>query len=407
MTMSAPGPYQSKLFNFLNRQSIQWGSRLTQAARRLKITVEWGSQIALYPLYLLVQTSRVAVRQIAAAQTERKRLALAEAATQTSDFPISISGGDGTTQPPLQGIACDLKTQDILFVDQDNHTVEPQQSQTELQRQISFHLGSVNYQKRQQDLASQTPNPRILPPVHHHNPRLLAPVRWLMQGLSWLEQSPVAIAIDLFGESHWHTAVVPPEIYSPQLLPPLPLAPVLKPLDQRLAQLEQRVLAPTVPAEALPPLQRFFRNWFKIQPATSAITTPDPVVTPKPWLTWADLFQAKTKSAAAIDQANLNSPQAQLSPLPPLITTLDQPISRPESGAIATVESQTQSLTQPDAPPNATEIEAKPEWIEAEALSVGYEQHFLERLLKAVDHLLAWVEHTASQLFKKLNQLRK
>ncbi len=407
MTMSAPGPYQSKLFNFLNRQSIQWGNRLTQAARRLKITVEWGSQIAFYPLYLLVQTSRVAVRQIAATQTERKRLTLAEAAAQTPDFPPSTAKSDGTTQPPLQGIACDLTTQDILFVDQDNHTVKPHQSQTELQRQISFHLGSVNYQKRQEHLASHTPNPRILPPVHGHNPRLLAPVRWLMQGLSWLEQSPVAIAIDLFGESHWHTAVVPPEIYSPQLLPPLPLAPVLKPLDQRLAQLEQRVLAPTVPAEALPPLQRFFRNWFKVQPATSTITAPDPVVTPKPWLTWADLFQAKTKSAEAIDPVNLDSPQAPLTPLPPLVTTLNQPISSPEPGAIATVEAQTQSLTRPDVPPSSTEIEAKPEWIETEALSVGYEQHFLERLLKALDHLLAWVEHTASQLFKKLNQLRK
>ncbi|MEB3225320.1 MAG: hypothetical protein VKJ86_05890 [Synechococcus sp.] len=402
MTMSAPGPYQSKLFNFLNRQSIHWSSRLTQAARRLKITVEWGTQIALYPLYMLVQTSRVAVRQMAAAQTERKQFTLPESTTQ--NFPHE------TTSESLQGLACDLVTQDILFVDADNQPQQPAASQRELKRRISFQLGSTNYEKRQQTLAYQAPNPRILPPIQGQHRQILPPVRWFLRGLSWLERSPVAIAIDLFGESRWHTAVVPPEIYAPQLLPPLPLAPVLKPIDQRLAQLEQQFLTPAESPETLPPLQRFFQKFFKLQNLTSTITTTEtPVTQPAPWLTWNDLFREPAQAEQTTDAVVTPTPQ------PPLVQSLLQDLATPRAiekstshpGAIATTNPQTQTLTQHQTKATATDIEAKPEWIETEALSIGYEQHFLERLLKALDYLLAWVENTASQLLEKLKFIRK
>ncbi|MBV5261783.1 hypothetical protein FLX56_25555 [Synechococcus moorigangaii CMS01] len=402
--MSAPGPYQSKLFNFLNRQSIQWSNRLTQAARRLKITVEWGTQIALYPMYLLVQTSRVAVRQIAAAQAERQRLALADHTAPPETEPQSMAA-IAQTDTPLQGLACDLVTRDILFVEPDNQTHQPPQPQAGLKRRISFYLGSTNYEKRQQALASHPPKPRILPPIQGQGRHLLPPVRWLLQGLSWLEHSPVAIAIDLFGESHWHTAVIPPEIYSPQLLPPLPLGPVLKPLDQRFAKLEQQLLTPATPTEKVPPLQRFFRKFLKSQRAARAITvTQNPTPEPAPWLTWNDLFQEKIKATNVPTTAP---------PQPPLVESLLPDLATPkaliktanEPGAIAaTIPPQTLGQTQAKF---ATDIEAKPAWIETEALSIGYEQHFLERLLKALDHLLAWLENTATQLLNKLNGLKK
>ena len=71
--MTSTSPYKSKLFNFLNRKSIRFNSRLTQAVRRLKITAEWGTQIAVYPLYMLVQSARIATRQLAASRVVKKR----------------------------------------------------------------------------------------------------------------------------------------------------------------------------------------------------------------------------------------------------------------------------------------------------------------------------------------------
>ncbi|BAW96558.1 hypothetical protein NIES970_14910 [[Synechococcus] sp. NIES-970] len=418
--MSTTGPYQSKLFNFLNRQSIQWGNRLTQAARRLKITVEWGAQISLYPLYMLVQTSRVAVRQIAAVQTGRQRQrALAADSQPTVLDPVattlSSTTEDFAVTQSLQGLACDLETQDILFVDPENHTIAPSQSQTELKQQISFQLGSVNYQKRQQELARHSPNPRVLPPIYGHQPRLLPPVRWLLRGLSWLEQSPVAIAIDLFGESHWHTAVIPPEIYAPQLLPPLPLEPVLKPIDQRLAQFEQQWLTPVEPAENLSFLQRFVRRFLLPKDRTTALTkTQAPEPAPTPWLTWADLFREKS---AAPSQNQANNPettisQAALTDLVAQIGHDNQPVTlvktpHDSSQAIASHAPQTKTLTRQESSPSEKGIEAKPEWIETKALSIGYEQHFLERILKAVDHLLAWLENTATKVLQRLGRFGK
>ncbi|AFY39602.1 hypothetical protein Lepto7376_3393 [[Leptolyngbya] sp. PCC 7376] len=318
--MTSTSPYKSKLFNFLNRQSIQWNTRLAQAARRLKITVEWGSQIAVYPLYLLVQSSRVATRQFAASRSKKQKEQQAIAQTSdsavTSDMTseiLALNASD-SSDVKLQGLACDLTSQQIFFVDQQNQLVIPDQSQESLQKQISLELGNFNYQKRRDRQTALPPQePRILPPVQPQNPTLFAPVRWALQGLSWLEQSPVAIALDFFGESNWRTAVVPLEIYSPKLFPPLPLEPILTPLDDRVAALETKLLNSDVDFTSesdLPPLKRFFRRFTPKpaatdEPQTTESPSSSPESTPtdqQSWLSWTDLFKPKT------NPANLPSP---------------------------------------------------------------------------------------------------
>lgn len=444
--MSSAGPYKSKLFNFLNRQSIQWNTRLVQTARRLKITVEWGTQIAAYPLYLLVQTSRVATRQLVASMAKKQgepEAIAAEAANQSStDITTEILALNAPeSQPqPLQGIACDLVTKDILFIDIQNESIQPDQSQESLKKQISLHLADVNYQKRQQELAAIPPAPpRILPPVQPQKPKIIAPVRWLLQGISWLEQSPVAIAIDLFGESTWRTAVIPPEIYSPKLLPPLPLEPILNPLDNRVAALEQRLLSPQpIPKlPELPPLQRLFQQVLhRFSPPKPPESTVPVAATPpaSPWLKWTDLFLdklplQKPQTTEADEPETLLTLAIPPTPLPlpvvaeSLITNaLQQPaeiVARrsPESEAITpfipetsgelvaklvpeeNAPTQDLATVTTDPPP---EIEAQPQWIETEALSTGYDQHFLERILKGIDQLMAWVENTFSKIWSKL-----
>ncbi|MFN5515384.1 MAG: hypothetical protein ACK5CA_11730, partial [Cyanobacteriota bacterium] len=55
---SSPGPYQSRLFNFLNRQSLRLRDRLGETFRHLQSAAQLGAQALLYPLYWLLNPHR-------------------------------------------------------------------------------------------------------------------------------------------------------------------------------------------------------------------------------------------------------------------------------------------------------------------------------------------------------------
>lgn len=88
------GRYQSRLFNFLNRQSQKLADRLDSTVRHLKVAAVWGAQILLYPMYLMVQAGLAVGRQISTSARERfpqlqtsAKQEFQETAT-TSDTPI-------------------------------------------------------------------------------------------------------------------------------------------------------------------------------------------------------------------------------------------------------------------------------------------------------------------------------
>jgi len=64
MSSSANGRYQSRLFNFLNRQSHRLKDQCDRAVRHAKVAASWGVQILLYPVYLTVQATRFAGHQL-------------------------------------------------------------------------------------------------------------------------------------------------------------------------------------------------------------------------------------------------------------------------------------------------------------------------------------------------------
>ncbi|MGH8002370.1 MAG: hypothetical protein ACREPR_23805, partial [Brasilonema sp.] len=41
---------------------------------------------------------------------------------------------------------------------------------------------------------------------------------------------------------------------------------------------------------------------------------------------------------------------------------------------------------------NTTQVEAKPDWIETQAQTIGYQQHLLERILDSLDRVMLWLE---------------
>jgi hypothetical protein len=64
MSPDSPGRYQSRFFNFLNRQSLRLTDRFDRAVRQVKVAATWGVQILLYPVYLLTQATLSAGRQL-------------------------------------------------------------------------------------------------------------------------------------------------------------------------------------------------------------------------------------------------------------------------------------------------------------------------------------------------------
>jgi hypothetical protein len=64
MPASSDSPYKSRLFNFLNRQSIRLSDRLGTTIRHLKTATETGLQLFLYSAYMTIQSGRSFRRQL-------------------------------------------------------------------------------------------------------------------------------------------------------------------------------------------------------------------------------------------------------------------------------------------------------------------------------------------------------
>lgn len=65
MSSVPTGRYQSRLFNFLNKQSQRLTDQYDRTIRHLKVATVWGAQILLYPIYMMVQAGLSAGRQLA------------------------------------------------------------------------------------------------------------------------------------------------------------------------------------------------------------------------------------------------------------------------------------------------------------------------------------------------------
>lgn len=93
MSSSSTERYKSRLFNFLNRQSIRLGSEIGKTVRQLKIATEFGVQILLYPVYLMVQAGRSTRQQLEQKAQPNKYLTPGEfdseaLSNQSTDQPI-------------------------------------------------------------------------------------------------------------------------------------------------------------------------------------------------------------------------------------------------------------------------------------------------------------------------------
>ncbi|HEY9599003.1 MAG TPA: hypothetical protein V6D33_15165 [Cyanophyceae cyanobacterium] len=259
MSSVPPGRYQSRLFNFLNRQSIRFVEQCDRTVRHLKVAATWGTQILLYPIYLLVQTGLTAGRQLASSaqagwpQFKQLNSSEPQEAPPTVDTPIqqvlgelagwqvgtlegcevgTLEGLEGwqvgtlegsnalsevqpgtpvavseTTQElsqekrVIQGVATLLSNRSLVLVAVGNQILDiltPHQQQ-KLSSRIIWEVANFLYQRHTTQALESKRTPRLLSTLDQ--PRVFLPVRIFWQVMAWVQTSPVAISTNLFQES--------------------------------------------------------------------------------------------------------------------------------------------------------------------------------------------------------------
>lgn len=262
MPSGSTGRYQSRLFNFLNRQSLRLTEQFDRTVRHVKVAAVWGVQILLYPVYLLVQTSLSVGRQLRAEAEagwpKLKEFTQKEPQQETplaADTPIQrvleelkvgtlkveglkqfyqlqpanlqptnlqptnlqptnleptnlASNGyiEQSSNSPeercvIQGVASLVTTRSLVLVTVENQILDiltPQQ-QHQLAAKIRWEVADFLHQRRLvQSSRLQKATPRL---SELDRPRVLWPVRLFWHIMAWVQTSPIAIAANLFQES--------------------------------------------------------------------------------------------------------------------------------------------------------------------------------------------------------------
>jgi hypothetical protein len=300
--MSSSTPYKSRLLNFLNRQAIQINDKLGETIRYIKVATEWGVQILLYPVYLMVQSGRMAGKQLAqklqtnlflssGTETRENReeipidrpleailitLSPWLTATKINDSATDISATESiavavnsnpkktnnlnlTTpekksllNPDLsfQGIASSIENRHLVLVDKDNQTLDilSAEQQQQIQKQIVLEVAVYKYQKRRKAMLDKQQEMAYLPSyeINSNANNTAAPVRLLWETMNWMQTSQLATSLDLFGESNLvcPTPIHPSKNQINNIISTIDLTEIANSLDGTLVKLEDGTILP-------------------------------------------------------------------------------------------------------------------------------------------------------------------
>lgn len=479
---SSPRPYKSRLFNFLNRQRIVLGDRLAKTFRSAKVTAIWGTQILVYPAYLIAQTGRAFVwkleQKVAPIPLPETRNtsqedyipadtpvwktlnsvqslldtipgnyeihAFAPPVLWTANLPAIAPATDPKGQTitkgkiqRIRGIASTLDEHHLVLATVENKSLDllTKKQRVHLEQTIRRELADYAYRQYLQRIKARQ---YLIPPSLTVNPNIAPPLRWFWQLMRWEQQGNIAQAIDLFQEAkivpQWQEmdsqepngsaiAIAPSrEIWRPPLL----VADLVVELDEAIATLEskQNHLRDRLEIwwqelensdlndrDRLTKMQHFLRAamdyFFGFDRRTPSLPAESSSVEQDPWLVWEELydrsrgkFTSHVPRQAAIADGEIQelydrSQALELQSQPAnshssLLKKSDSMSSSPdpssESNDLATVQNK---LAQK--PENKPELDDN--WLEVDAKTTGYIEHPLEKALKFVDVMMAWVEN--------------
>lgn len=467
--MSSSGRYQSWIITTIRSQSRQLADRLAVAVRSLRTAALWGTQVALYPIYLLFQSGRLVGKQLQQSvqqtilrlqaqrdpslqslppsdqaiqrtldfvhqvvqpqlmpqqliqqvgqkqlsfatpsqpistgkQTNQSNLAVAEGAAVTiqrsPDLALTFeqSASPVNSLSTVRGIATLLEHRKLVLVDDANQVwdVLTAEQQQRLYQRLIWEV--VDYDHTVQRVAQLrqkfslfSPERRRLPPPPDR-PQAWQFVRRFHRIMAWIQQSPVAIAINLFQEADFVQTL---SIYSPSAATTSPL-PAATSIDPDAWCNPNHAL----PQEAAPT---------------------------EPWLTMADVFgMPEHPTPAAITKGQLLNPALASSPhqvssddtsrnqiiRASIHTLIEDPWTTEAAteitagaGMIASISPSTPSMSLQTVLKDSTcSVDSSPpDYIDIEAEPTGYVKHPLEQILEWLDMMLTWVESLGLALWK-------
>lgn len=517
---SSHGRYQSHALNFLSKQTQKIIEQCDRAFRQVKNVTVGVAQAILYPVYLLMQTSRLTGKQL------RQRVAnvipqlAPEVKEETSNTPetdraiervltvvqnlsqnqidltpktLSVSENtlgelvsgvqnnmpstDTAKRPIIRGVASQIDDRALVLTSIDNEIINnltPQQ-QEKLHQRI---LGEItNYWS--QRVFHKTKDIPLLPHVNHKE-NLLPPVRVFWQIMAWVQTSPIAVAANLFGEA---SLLESQETFTKEIenlylcaSPHSPITPTTW-LDRGLISLREvskntLTLFPnpvsslnlsnntdtdvTIDTSIDPQrLQEIIEaaivDFFGNNPLTGKENNPyleytseriqliPDSETDDPWLRETDLFGEPshwgvkdtpedewvnfyTKGIQGTEENTrklLPSSKAE-NPFSKLVKTYIQPriptketspseVSKDTETRLSTREEEERISTQTPplviSPPQTEGVEAKPNWLEAQATAIGYVKHPLEVILEWLDRAMVWLEEKILKIWQWVKSL--
>jgi len=158
-------PYKSRLFNFVNRRSLQFRDRIGETFRHLKVAAEWGAQLLISPLYWIFQPRDWKGEVLGTAPSDK---ALPPAETYLSDPPV-----DQPLEKILTAIEPWFELPDASVLTANLNDVKPDHSP----RKKEIVLSSQFFQQIQQQLESPAPSQNLALPAaiapQNSNPRPL------------------------------------------------------------------------------------------------------------------------------------------------------------------------------------------------------------------------------------------
>ncbi len=257
--------YQSRLLRFLNRHSLRFRDRIGQTARQIKVAAEWGVQMLIYPVYLLVQTGRLAgqtlgknvdsqalppssdpnshsipvdqpierilslvnpwltlnLTSVSATPTleqrsdqiqERVQMALPDRKLSL-DSPLpwvdqvasklkQVIGGNSSPKLAIQGVASTLDDHQLVLVTTQNEPLNLLSEEQQKNLEKRIKAELANfYYEKRLYNLIGRHFPSLIPQFTEKNQQVSPPIRWFWQTMRWVQTSDVAIALNLFGES--------------------------------------------------------------------------------------------------------------------------------------------------------------------------------------------------------------
>lgn len=109
MSVSQPGPYQSRVLRGVVRQARQWADQINIALRQLRNTADWAAQLVLFPVYVVFQSVRLAGAQV------RQAVGLGLPALQAIAQDITAQGVKQTLSGSVDSLTADTPIQQVLL----------------------------------------------------------------------------------------------------------------------------------------------------------------------------------------------------------------------------------------------------------------------------------------------------